>query len=98
MAASIPNSHALDLAKVDAAVLALLHLNSWTEHFGKGPDAPSATVAWKSLNWNALDRLHAAGLIRDPRGKAKSVMLTPEGAQRAAEVCQALFGVQGQGA
>lgn len=77
-----------DVAKVDAAVLALLHLNSWTERLG--PFA--ATSAWKSLNWDALDRLHAAGLISDPRTNAKSVVLSEEGARRAAEACARLFG------
>ncbi len=77
-----------DPAKIDAAVLALLHLNSWTERVGPF----SATSAWKSLNWDALDRLHAAGLISDPRSKAKSVVLTEEGASKAEEACARLFG------
>jgi len=32
--------------------------------------------AWKSLDWDLMDRLHDNGWIRDPRIKAKSVVLT----------------------
>lgn len=62
--------------EVDEAVLALLHLNAF--------DDRGQTRAWKTLDWNALDRLHEKGLIGDPKSKAKSVPLTGEG-RRAAE-------------
>jgi len=39
--------------------------------------------AWKSFDWDALDRLHAKGLICDPVGKAKSDVFTDEGLKRA---------------
>jgi hypothetical protein len=68
-----------DVAKLDEIVLALLHLNAFVDH--------GVTRAWKSLDWDALDRLHARGLISDPRSKAKSVVLTEEGAR----VAEALF-------
>lgn len=86
--ARVSHSIECDPDKIDTAVLALLHLNSWTEQVGEY----LATSAWKSLNWDALDRLHAAGLISDPRSKAKSVALTPEGVERAADACRRLFG------
>jgi len=73
--------------KIDDAVLALLHLTSFTE----GSKDFAVTRAWKSHDWDALDRLHAKGLIHNPRGKAKSVALTEEGARRAAELFQQLF-------
>ncbi len=57
--------------KFDEIVLALLHFNSWQDKF--------AVFAWKSLDWDALARLHEKGLISDPRSKAKSVLLTEEG-------------------
>ena len=63
--------------KIDDAVLALLHLTSFTE--GKGEFA--FTRAWKGHSWDALGRLYAKGLIGDPVGKAKSVALTKEGAK-----------------
>ena len=47
--------------------------------------------AWKSFDWDALDRLHARDLILDPVGKAKSVLLTPEGRRRSEELFYRLF-------
>jgi hypothetical protein len=62
-----------DTDKVDEAVLALLYLGLHdTSEFGTGR-------AWKGFDWDALDRLHAKGLIGDPRSKARSVPLGPEG-------------------
>lgn len=71
----------VDTDRVDEAVLALLHL---TLHDG--------ARAWKSHDWDALDRLHARGMIGNPRGRAKSVVLTPEGLAEAERLCSALFG------
>ena len=73
--------------KIDDAVLALLHLTSFTE--GSGDFA--FTRAWKGHDWAALGRLHGKGLIGDPVGKAKSVALTKEGHQRAQELFEKLF-------
>ena len=47
--------------------------------------------AWKSFDWDALDRLHAQDLILDPVGKTKSVILTPEGRRRSEELFYRLF-------
>ena len=58
----------VDLEKIDEAVLALLYL---TLHDG--------ARAWKSFDWDALNRLHEKGYISNPVGKAKSVLLTEEG-------------------
>ena len=57
-----------DPQAIDDAVLALLHL---TLHDGNR--------AWKSFDWDVLNRLHARGLIGDPVNKAKSVILTEDG-------------------
>jgi len=73
-----------DTAKLDEIVLALLHLNAFTDH--------GVTRAWKSLDWDSLNRLHARGLIADPRSKAKSVVLTEEGARLAEELFRGHFG------
>ncbi|QEL20928.1 DUF6429 family protein [Limnoglobus roseus] len=54
-----------DPVKIDAALLALLSLGL--------DDGPRV---WKGFDWDAMDRLHAAGLISDPRTPAKSVVLT----------------------
>ena len=65
-----------DKDKVDEMVLALLFL---TLH--------GDSRAWKSHDWDALDRLCQKGMIFDPVGKAKSVVLTADGEKR----CQELF-------
>lgn len=72
-----------DTTKVDEVVLALLHLNAHT-HQG-------ITRAWKGFDWGAMDRLHAQGLISDPKSKAKSVVLTEEGERRAEELFKRYF-------
>ncbi|KDB09688.1 hypothetical protein LIG30_0008 [Burkholderia sp. lig30] len=58
----------IDTAAIDDAVLALLYL---TVH--------DCNRAWKSFDWDVLDRLHERGLIDEPVNKAKSVILTEEG-------------------
>jgi len=64
-----------DKDKVDEMALALLFL---TLH-----DGPRA---WKGLDWEVTNRLHEKGLILDPVGKAKSLVLTEEGLQRGREL------------
>lgn len=71
--------------KIDDAVLALLHLTSFCERSGELPRA------WKGHDWDALARLHAKGFISDPVGKAKSVVLSEEGARRAEELFRQMF-------
>ena len=73
----------LDTAKIDDAVLALLLLGL---HDG--------VRAWKGFDWDAMDRLHEAGYTSNPRGKAKSVVFTEEGLERAERLLQELFGEQ----
>ena len=70
----------IDTNRVDDTVLALLLLGL---HDGRR--------AWKSFDWDALDRLHAKGLISDPVGKAKSVVFTDEGLRRARVLFQEMF-------
>lgn len=71
----------IDENKVDEAALALLWLTLHDEH-----------RAWKGFDWDALDRLHRKGLILDPVGKAKSVVLTDQGLHRSKELFTELFG------
>lgn len=71
----------LDTQKIDDAVLALLLLG-WHDD----------NRAWKGFDWDSLDRLHQAGFISNPRGKAKSVVMTDAGLQRAQQLQQTLFG------
>ena len=70
----------IDRDKIDEAVLALLWLTLHDER-----------RAWKGFDWDALERLHARGLIADPVNKAKSVILTDKGLRRAEELFQVLF-------
>jgi hypothetical protein len=70
-----------DENKVDEMVLALLFL---TLHDDRR--------AWKGHDWDAMDRLHAKGMILNPRGRAKSVVLTEEGEKRAKELFTQHFG------
>jgi hypothetical protein len=72
-----------DFNKVDDVVLALLWLTTFKGHEGKR--------AWKGHDWEALNRLHAKGYISDPMGKAKSVMVSEEGAKRSRELFEKFF-------
>ena len=74
----------LDEDKVDNAVLALLWLTLHDER-----------RAWKGFDWDTLDRLHRKGLIGNPVGKAKSVVLTDEGLRRSEALVAHLFGKAG---
>lgn len=70
----------LDEDKIDDTVLALLSL---TLHDG--------CRAWKGFDWKVLSRLYEKGMIDDPIGKAKSVVLTEEGLRRSDELLTAMF-------
>jgi hypothetical protein len=69
---------------VDDAVLALLWLTSFEDH--------DSHRAWKSHDWDALERLHQKGFISDPSSKAKSVVLTDDGTARSRELFERTFG------
>ena len=64
--------------KVDEMTLALLYLVMWSEH--------SMTRAWKGFDWDTLDRLYQKGFIHDPKGKTKSIAVSPEGRIKAEEL------------
>ena len=74
----------MDKNKLDETVMALLFLTS----FRDGPN----TRAWKGHAWEVMDRLFERGWIFDPKGKAKSVVLTEEGEGLAPELFERLFG------
>src|SRR5262249_15610890 len=71
---------AIDTNRIDDCVLALLLLG---RHDGQR--------AWKSFDWDAMGRLHKKGWISDPVGRAKSVVLTNEGLERAERLFEELF-------
>ena len=72
--------------KVDEMILALLYLTSHGDKYG--------TRAWKSLDWDAMDRLHEKGYIGNPKSKTKSVVLTKEGEELSRELFFKHFGVE----
>jgi len=74
-----------DKDKVDEMVLALLSLTMHEENEW------GTARAWKSHDWDVMDRLHAKGYISDPKGKAKSVVLSPEGVKRSRELFDRYF-------
>jgi hypothetical protein len=73
-----------DCDKFDEMVLALLYLTITEEN-----DWGART--WKSHDWGALDRLHVRGYISDPKSKAKSVVLSPEGLELARRLFERHF-------
>ena len=70
----------IDTEKLDTAALAILSL---TLHDGRR--------VWKSVDWQITDRLHEKGLIENPAGKAKSLVLTDEGLAAARAALQTMF-------
>ena len=73
-----------DYDKIDEAVLALL----WLTQAGN-------RRAWKSHDWDALERLYAKGYISDPKSKAKSVAFSEEGERQARKLFERHFGRKG---
>lgn len=70
----------IDNDKIDDAVLALLWLTLHDQN-----------RAWKGFEWETLDRLHQKGMIGNPAGKAKSVVLTQEGLRSAEALFNQLY-------
>ena len=71
--------------KVDEVTMALLYLTMHGE-------TPLGARAWKEFDWDTLNRLHAKGLIGDPKSKARSVTLSPEAVERAQGLFMKYFG------
>lgn len=70
-----------DQSQIEDAVLALLAAFSF-----------DGGRTWKGFDFDVMDRLHAQGFITEPKGKAKSVWLTPEGIERGRVIAERLFG------
>ena len=75
-----------DKDKVDEYTLALIYLVTWERREGLG------ARVWKGFDWVTMNRLHEKGLISDPRGKAKSVVINEEGFQKAKKLFWKHFG------
>lgn len=66
--------------KIDETVLALLYL---TLHDGDR--------AWKSHDWDAMNRLYEKGWICNPVGKTKSVVMTEKGLEESERLYRQFF-------
>ncbi len=67
---------------IDDAVLALLYL---TVH--------DHNRAWKSFDWDALNRLHERGFLVNPINKTKSVILTDKGLSESERLFKQRFAI-----
>ena len=70
--------------KIEEAVLALLYICSVEER--------GARWSWKTYDWDITQRLFEQGLIDNPKGARKSVLLTPEGEARGRALVEKLLG------
>lgn len=70
----------IDYERVVEAALAIMSLTLHDE-----------VRAWKNFDWDLMDRMHERGWIREPKGKSKSIVMTPEGRQRAQEFMRKYF-------
>jgi hypothetical protein len=70
----------LDTEKIDRVVLALLHLGLHDDF-----------RAWKSFDWDAMDRLYKKGFISNPVGKTKSVAFSESGLRESQRLLAELF-------
>ena len=66
-----------DYEKVDELTMALFFLVMWDRRKDYG------ARAWKSFDWETMDRLYKKGLITDPKKKSKSVGVTEDGYKKA---------------
>jgi len=74
----------LDQDKLSEAALAILGLSAFHDR--------EIIRAWKGMDWDLLDLLYQKGWIADPKGKAKSVVFTDEGARLAKDLLVRRFG------
>ncbi len=73
----------IDTEKLAETALAILCLAAFQ-------DGPS-TRAWKGMDWDVMAMLFERGWIQDPKGKAKSVVVTDEGIAKAEQFLQRHF-------
>ena len=74
-----------DQERGDDMVLALMYLGMFSER--------SVRRAWKSFDWDALNRLHEKGYISNPKSAAKSVVVNDSGAKLAEILFKQHFGI-----
>jgi len=79
----IPND--IDKDKLAEAAQAILCLSVFQDGSG--------VRTWKGMDWDVMDLLFDRGWIHDPKSKAKSVVVTEEGIEKAEQFLQRYFGV-----
>ena len=84
------DSKEIDYNKLDKTVLALL----WHGCF-KFKKTDPHPCAYKSYDWDIMNRLHEQGYISDPQSKAKSVLLTEKGEEASRQLFEELFKTEG---
>ncbi len=75
-----------DSDRVDEVALALLRLTQFNYH--------GQTRAWKTIDFEVMDRLYEKGFIDDPKNKNRSVAMTDEGVKRSLELFEKFFGTK----
>lgn len=75
---------AINKDKIDEMTLALLNLVMWDE-------SEHGARVWKGFDWETMSRLYEKGYIQNPRGKAKSVHMFPEGVKKSKELFKQYF-------
>ena len=73
----------VDQNRLSEVALAILGLTAFRDR--------QIVRAWKGMDWDLLDQLYERGWINDPKGKAKSVVFTAEGAKLAEEFLKRHF-------
>lgn len=77
----------IDYDRIDDCTLALLYLVTSENKYG--------ARAWKSFDWDTMDRLHQKGYISNPKSKAMSIALSEEGLSRSKELFERFFAKAG---
>lgn len=80
----MPLPENVDHEKLSQVALAILGLSAFDDN--------DVVRAWKGMDWGLLDTLFENGWIANPKGKAKSVVLTEDGARLAHEFLMKHFG------
>ena len=80
----MPIPENIDSDKLAEVALAILWLSAYTDS--------GRTRVWKSLDWEVTDLLFEKGWIGDPKSKAKSALLTADGARLGESFFEHYFG------
>ena len=79
----MPIPEGINQKKLAEAALAILCLTLHGDGYG--------SRAWKGMDWELTELMYKNGWIQDPKGKAKSVVVTEEGEKKAEEFLRKHF-------